>query len=185
MTIAALDLGLVELAIPRLKAAPGAFRAAAAGSTPIAANLTAWADELAGIKTLEPTLSIGDSTPPQVPAVTVHLLNDECGPDLAPEVGAVQRATAVLAVVHVIRSINSPRAAGGDAVDPLGNLLGATRAALHGWRPYRWRGADAVALLRGRLLGPPSDGRVAWQDEYVFRWVAQVYPDVQQAFNSE
>lgn len=181
MTVAALDLGLVNLAIARLEAAPAALRAADAPA--IADRLEAWAEQLAGIRALEPTLSIGDSTPRRVPAVTVHLVSDDFGPDLAPEIGAVQRATAVLAVVHVVDAVNTPRGAGDDAVDPLADLLGATRVALHGWRPYAFRGADAIALNRGRLLGPPADGRAVWQDEYVFRWAAEVYPDVKRALS--
>ena len=182
MTIAALDLSLPRLAIARLGGdaagdvvpAPDEWRAEREGAIAArAAVLASWLGELDGIRTKEPTLRLGDSAPPQIPAVTAHLVSDDFNPDLAPEIGAVQRATAVLAVVHIVETVNWPRAAAGDALDPLESLVAATRAALRSWRPFRLARADALALNRGRLLAPPQDGRVMWQDEYAFRWAAQ------------
>jgi len=182
VTVAALDLSLPRLAIARLGgdaagdvvAAPDAFRAELDGaSADRAAVLTGWLDQLDAIATREPTLRLGDSTPPRIPAVTAHLVADDFAPDLAPEIGAVQRATAVLAIVHIVETVNWPRATAGDALDPLESLVAATRAALRSWRPFRPARADALALTRGRLLAPPNDGRVMWQDEYAFRWAAQ------------
>lgn len=174
MTASALDLSLPRLVVDRLRtSAPAEFDLEAAAATgERAADLTAWLTELRGIRTLERTLVVGESTPPQLPAVTAHLLSDDFNPDLAPQQGAVQRASAVLAVVHVVPTTNWPRSTAGDALDPLEALVGATRAALRGWRAHATRSADALALSRGRLLGAPADGRVLWQDEYVFRWVA-------------
>lgn len=189
MTIAALGLGLVRRTLEHFEHGPAALRAAATTVRAERRNVTAdrfeaWAGELDGVKTWESTLRIGDSSPPMVPAVTLHLVSDDFAPDVAPQVGAAQRARAVMAVVHIVEAINTSRAAGADAVDPLEGLLGATQAVLHGWRPYpRIRGADALALQRGRLLGPPADGRALWQDEYLFQWTAPVHREVQDAFN--
>lgn len=184
---AALGLGLVSLARKRVEGGPDALRRAAAavraeGRGALADRFGAWAGELAGVKTLEATLRLGDSTPPQLPAVTFHLVSDDFTPDPAPQAGGVQRARAVMAAVHVVSARNTPRAAGGDAVDPLEGLLGATQAVLHGWRPYEAPSADALALLRGRLLDI-DDGRAVWQDEYLFQWTARVHREVQNAFN--
>lgn len=140
----ALELDLVGRAVDRLRA------------------------ELDDIPAIEAALQLGDSTPHSTPAVVVFLAGDDATESVAPEVGALQRVRAILAVVHVIDARNTPRGAGGPAVDPLAALAGRTRGALNGWRPAR---RDTLALTRGRLLGI-EDGRAIWQDEYAVSWRA-------------
>ena len=185
MTADARDLGLVGLAVDRLRYdAVEAFEALAAAreDTDEREIFMAWAGQIAGLRTLAPTLTITDDAEVLAPAITVHLISDDFSPDLAPEIGAVQRARAVLAVVHTVYAADTRRGAGEEAVDPLAVLLGATRAALQGWRPYIIGGSDALALIRGRLLAPPTDGLALWQDEYIFSWTAGVDPGLQFAF---
>lgn len=155
MTTPALDLGLVNETVARLRAAVAENRISSER-----------------LKTIEPALAIGDSTPPQVPAAMVYVAADDFGENLTPAVQSIQRARATLVVAHVVETINTGRAAGGEAVDPLALLVGLTRSELDGWRPYDIPHADALALRRGRLTAPPSEGRAVWQDEYIFQWVA-------------
>lgn len=149
MTASALDLGLVILTVQRLRQ-----------------------EVSEGLKTIEPALAIGDSTPPQIPAAMVYIASDDFGENLAPNVQAIQRATATLAIVHVVAAVNPRRAAAANAVDPLAEVVGLTRGVLDGWKPYDIPHADALSLRRGRLTAPPDGGRAVWQDEYLFRWVA-------------
>ena len=187
MTTAALGFGLVSLAQERLLAAPDPVMAAAGrvrGFDPdLADQYERWSATLAGIRSVDAALRAGDTSPPQVPAVTFYLVSDDFNPEVAPTTGAAQRARAVLAVVHVVDAVNTRRTAGGAAVDPLEDLVGATQAVLHGWRPYETSRADALALQRGRLLGPPADGRAWWQDEYLFSWQAFVHHVIHTTFD--
>ena len=119
---------------------------------------------------VEAALQLGDSTPHKVPAAVVFLAGDDASESNAPAVGAFQRVTAILAVVHIVEARNTPR--GGPAVDPLALLAGRTRAALNGWRPESARGrGEALALRRGRLTAF-ENGRALWQDEYAVSWRA-------------
>lgn len=126
----------------------------------------------ADIPVVEAALQLGDSTPHKLPAVVVFLAGDDATDSLAPEQGALQRVTAILAVVHVIEARNTPRGAGGPAVDPLALLVGRTRGVLNGWRPEEVRGrGETLALRRGRLTAF-ENGRANWQDEYTVSWRA-------------
>ncbi len=154
MTAAALELDLVGRVAERLRAKI----------------------ERAALPTVETALQLGEKTPPKIPAAVVYLAADDASDNVAPAAGAFQRVTAVLAVVHVIAARNTPRSAGGPAVDPLAQLTGRTRAVLNGWRPDESPRQDAIALRRGRLL-EIADGRAIWQDEYTVSWRAASVQD--------
>ena len=161
MTTPALELDLVGRVVARLK------------DQSLAAEIRISPDDL---PTVEAALRLGDATPPKVPAAVVYLASDELTDTATPQVSAVQRVTAVLAVVHIIGARNTPRNAGGPAtgavVDPLALLTGRTRAVLNGWKPDDNARQDVLALRRGRLL-EIANGRAVWQDEYAVSWRAR------------
>ena len=122
------------------------------------------------LPTVHAALQLGDAPPPKLPAAVVLLLADVGSESAAPRVGAYQQVEAMLGVVHVIRSLNDPRAAG--AIDPMKALTGRTRSVLNGWLPDPDRpGADALTFRRGRLVDI-ADGAAVWQDEYSIAWLA-------------
>ena len=125
---------------------------------------------------VEAALRLGDSDPPRLPAIVVFLAADELTPSAAPAVGALQRVTATLAVVHIIEARNTRRAAGGEAVDPMAAFAGRTRGAINGWKPREDARQDALQLLRGRLIDIDG-GRAVWQDEYTVSWRARSIQD--------
>lgn len=127
---------------------------------------------------VEQAFRIGDSTPSKIPAVVVYLLSDELSESTAPQAGAIQRVNATLAVVHVIAARNTPRDAGGPAVDPMAKLTGCTRSVLNGWKPREGSRRDPLTLRRGRLVDV-ADGRAVWQDEYTVSWRARGVQDQQ------
>lgn len=120
--------------------------------------------------TVEAALVLGP--PPKPPAAIVYLAGDELSESAAPTVGAIQRVSATLAVVHVVAARNTAR--GGPAIDPLARLAGVTRGVLNGWKPSDRR--DVLQLRRGRLLDL-AEGQAVWQDEYTISWRASRVPD--------
>lgn len=129
--------------------------------------------EVDAIKMAVAALEIGNSNPTKMPAAVVLPLAEDSPENIAPRAGVVQRVTARIGVIHVLPSPNDLR--GSKSVDPLSELLGATRRSLNGWAPNNRQ--DALAFRRGVFLGF-EDGAAAWQDEYLTSWtVAQAHQE--------
>ncbi len=148
MSDAAGSLDLVQAVVARLKAAPGA----------------------ADAPLVQAGLQLGEKTPHRIPALLVYPVALDGSESASPRVGAYQRMTVTLALVHVVAARNTPRRAGRQAIDPLDALLGWSRGLLNGWRPEgHERRQDALVLRRGRLVDI-TDGRALWRDEYNCSW---------------
>ena len=104
---------------------------------------------------------------PRTPAAFVLPLAEDAADSVAPAIRATQQTTDTIGVETLVAAPNDRT--GGRVRDRLSEILGASRAALAGWKPEGAR--EVLQFHRGFLIGIDG-GRVAWRDEYrLKRWV--------------
>ncbi|WP_420585833.1 phage tail terminator protein [Ruegeria sp.] len=101
---------------------------------------------------------------PQTPAAIVTPLADDAPEGVAPNAGAIQQVTSIIAVTLIIAAPND--ATGASRRDELGALLGGVRMMVAGWQPDGAR--ETLQFRRGRLAGLDG-GRIEWREEYSLR----------------